>query len=367
MVLAGNNNAILNSPNVWAGAKAAAIRLNKSGGINGQRINIITCNTMVDRNTTTACARTAASDKVIGVLGPTESFVQDALPVLSNARIPFMGSGTSTNEQVGKNSFPLSAGAYSALGGPAIYFRDKLKIKDVAIGVVQTDVGIAAAKQVETVIKGAGLSYKGTVTFPLTTQDYAPIAQQLKSTGAKGIILITGSVLTPSVIQASKQIGFSPAWASSTAGTPPTDAAKYKDILQGVYLGGAFPTTSSNLKGTRQFRADAAAAKAQGVTDTENQNDSMLQSWLMVNALNSVAKKYLKGKKVTGPAMLSALKKAKNIDLSGLGKWSPGGKGLSSAPQLKRGTMFLNQVDNGAYKLVTPKGIDVIKEAKLNK
>jgi hypothetical protein len=301
------------------------------------------------------------------MLGPSEAWPQDLLKVLSDAKTAFMGSGATTNEQVGKNSFPLAGGSFTALGGPAIYFSQKLKIKDIAIIAPGNDLAIASAKGIEAVIKGAGLNYKGTVTFPLTTQDFGPVVAQLKSLGAKGVIGVLGSVLTPSIIQAANQIGYKPAWAAALAGTPPAIATKYKDVLQGLYLGASNPPTNANIPGMKQFRKDVAAAKAQGVPNTDNLDDSMLTAWLQVVALQQVAKKYVKGT-VTPAKMLAALKRAKNIDLAGMGKWSPGGKGLPDTPQIKRGALFLSQVTgDGSYKLLTPKPIDVFKAAKLNK
>jgi ABC-type branched-subunit amino acid transport system substrate-binding protein len=313
LVAAAGASTAFPHPGDWAGAKAAAIRINKRGGINGQRIEIVTCNDNADRNATTACARTAVAQKAIAVIGPSESFVQDALPVLSDARTAFMGGGASTNEQVSRNSFPLTGGAYTAFGAPVIYFRDKLKIKDIAIVTTATDVGFAAAKTIEKVIKAAGLNDKGTVGFPLTTQDFAPVAAQLKSTGAKGVLMITGGVLTPSLIQAANQIGFKPAWAASTVGVPPATTQKYKDVLGGMYLGSSNPPVTANIPAMKQFRKDMATAKAQGVPDTAAADDAVLGAWLMVGGLQSVAKKYIKGT-VTAAKMLAALRKGKNID-----------------------------------------------------
>jgi ABC-type branched-subunit amino acid transport system substrate-binding protein len=365
MVAAAGSNTGFPHPGDWAGAKAAAIRLNKSGGINGQQIKIVTCNDNSERNATTACGRKAVSDKAIAMLGPSEAWPQDLLKVLSDARTAFLGSGTVVNEQVGKNSFPLAGGAYTQLGGLAVFFRDKLKIKDVAIVGPQSDTVAAASKAIQKVIEGAGLNYKGIVTFPLTTQDFGPIVAQLKSTGAKGVIGVLGSVLTPSIIQAANQIGFKPAWASALAGHPPAIAQKYKEVLQGLYLGSSNPPSTANTKAMRQFRKDVAAAKAQGVSDTDKLDDSMLTAWLQVVALRQVAKKYVKGN-VSAPKLLAALKRAKNVDLAGFGTWSPGGKGIPDAPQIKRGALFVSQIDgNGNYKLLTSKPIDVFKTAKL--
>jgi ABC-type branched-subunit amino acid transport system substrate-binding protein len=360
-VMAADKNQIFNAPQVWAGAKAAAQRLNKRGGIRGAKIKIVTCNSMSDHNVVTACARKAISDKAVAVVAPAESFTADAVPLLRKAKILIMGSGGDPIEQTSSNSFPLGGGAYG-IGGFGIYFNKNLKIKDVAIGVVQTDTGAALAKKVESVIKSSGLNYKGTVSFPVTTQDYAPVAQQLQSTGAKGVILISGGILTANIIQAANQINFRPAWFTSAAGSPPSDAAKYS-VLQGVYVGGSFPPANANLPAMRQFRKDAAAAKRAGVSNTDDQDDSMVQAWLAVGALTTVGKT-IKGT-ITSAKMLRAMSKAKNVNLEGLGRWSPGGKGLADAPRVKNILLYISKIDGGVYKLATPKGINVFKEAKL--
>jgi hypothetical protein len=61
LVAAAGSNTAFPHPGDFAGAQAAAIRMNKHGGINGQRIKIVTCNDQSERNATTACGRTAVS------------------------------------------------------------------------------------------------------------------------------------------------------------------------------------------------------------------------------------------------------------------------------------------------------------------
>jgi ABC-type branched-subunit amino acid transport system substrate-binding protein len=247
-----------------------------------------------------------------------------------------------------------------------VYWQKSLGIKDVAIGVVQTATGAAAAQQVQSVIQGIGDNYKGTISFPLTTQDYAPVAQQLQATGAQGVILITGSVLTPSIIQAAAQIGYKPAWASSTAGTPPALAQKYASVLQGIYLGGGFPPANASIPAMANFRADAAGAQQRGVPAANQEDDPMVQAWLMIQALATVGNTLKKGTPVTGATMIEALSKAHNVNLSGLGTWNPAGPGLPTAPRVTNGNAFLVQVQSdGSYKLVTPNAINVFTAAHL--
>jgi ABC-type branched-subunit amino acid transport system substrate-binding protein len=362
-VFASDQSQVLNTPEVWAGAKAAALRINKDGGMAGHKIQIVTCNTKSDTNMVNDCARKAVNNKAIAVLSPSETFVAEALPILNNAKIPFMGSGSSIQDQTLPNSFPLGGGSASSFTAALTHWK-KQKVTDIAVVTAGTAPGIAGAKQIQAAIEGLGLKFKGLVTYPLTTQDFAPFVQQLQSTGAKGVVLASSTVRSLAMLQAARTIGFKPLWSSCTQCSPPSDAKKYKDVLAGVYLGGSFPPANAKIPGMKQFRADARAAKKAGVKDTENQDDGMVQSWLSVGALTTVGKT-IKGN-ITGRKMMAALSKAKNIDLQGLGKWSPGGKGLPDAPRLKNGIAWVVVVQpNGTYKLEGKTGVNVFKEAHL--
>src|SRR3984957_18683229 len=91
MVLNTENGPEANSPEDVAGAQAAAMAINASGGINGHQVKIISCNDQFNPNVAAQCGRTAATDHVVAVVGnkSTNGTVID--PILQQEKIPSVG------------------------------------------------------------------------------------------------------------------------------------------------------------------------------------------------------------------------------------------------------------------------------------
>jgi ABC-type branched-subunit amino acid transport system substrate-binding protein len=373
MVATGDQNAILNTPEVWAGAEAAILRVNKTSpvGIHGQKLKILTCNTGgANTDAVTACARQAIAANAIAFLSPAETFTADAEPLLNSAHIPLIGTGSSADEQTLPNSFPLGGGSAATFGANALYWKYAKKVSNVAVLTTQTAPALAGADLIRTVIQRIGDNYAGLVTYPLTAQDFTPYAQQIKATGATGVIIAASGVRLLSLIQAMKQIGYNPLIGACTACISTSDLQKNAAVMNGVYLSGSFPPANANIGGMAKFRADAAAALKRGVPHADNPTDNMVQAWLAMQALAQVGNQYIpKGTAVTGASMVAALSKAKNVKVQGLVTWSPAGPGITqgiNAPRITNGVAWVDLVQpDGTYTLQTPKGVDVFKAAKM--
>jgi ABC-type branched-subunit amino acid transport system substrate-binding protein len=137
MVIAPADNAIFNVPEVFGGAKAAAMAINKAGGIGGAKVNIVECNDFANVNSATTCARKAIADHVDAVLAPDASFEETAIPLLAAAHISFIGSGSLPQEQTSANSFPILGGTIPAFGVCSVYMAQH-GIKHIGIIAIQT-------------------------------------------------------------------------------------------------------------------------------------------------------------------------------------------------------------------------------------
>jgi ABC-type branched-subunit amino acid transport system substrate-binding protein len=362
MAWSSNNTQLINNPEVWGGAQAAARALNRRGGIRGQRIKIVTCNSQANLDATKSCARKAVSQHVLAVIGPVESFLDGPVEILRKAGIPFLGSGAIPNEQTAANSFPITGGPIPMLG-IAVFYLASRGVTQFGITAPQVPAPAAVAEQLAPVIDKAG-NYTGFQSFPVTTQTLAPVVQQLQSAGARAVLAITGGPLTPALEQTAKAINYKPTWATTAAGTPPSDAKKNAAVLEGTLIGSFFPPATSDLPGIKRFNADAAAAAKAGIANTGNRDDTMVQAWADVYGLTKVARTLTTGT-VTTKKLYRALRKAKNINIEGLVKWSPGSRGPAKTPRLTNGAAYLSVIKNGAYKLLTPKPIDVFARAGL--
>jgi ABC-type branched-subunit amino acid transport system substrate-binding protein len=160
-------------------AKAAAKAINKAGGINGRPIEIVVCDTKIDENLNSDCARKAVDEKMTAVVGAF-STSEEYLPILEKAGIPSVADyGISFSELTSPASFPIGATAVGGTGGMGAILADN--------GADKVDVPYLDLPG------GAGAVAAGFVTYGLTPRG-APKATQTP-------VPINGADLTPSVQQ----------------------------------------------------------------------------------------------------------------------------------------------------------------------
>src|SRR5881397_2765609 len=92
MVISTLQSALFGFPEAVDGAKAAVAKVNASGGINGQQVQILSCNDNFDPNTAAACAQKAVSEKVTAVVTGYTSYGANMVSLLEAAKIPWIGS-----------------------------------------------------------------------------------------------------------------------------------------------------------------------------------------------------------------------------------------------------------------------------------
>src|SRR4051812_22215869 len=84
----------LNLDQARAGVEAHVKVLNETGGVAGHEIDVVVCNDNFDPNTAAACARQAVDEGVVAIVGPASGYASSALPILEEAKIPYLnGSG----------------------------------------------------------------------------------------------------------------------------------------------------------------------------------------------------------------------------------------------------------------------------------
>ena len=110
MSIATVGSPIEDNPGGPAGAAAAAKAINAAGGINGHKVNVVFCNPEADPNKAVACARQAATDKAIAVVGMTDTLDNVILPVLQQEGIPDVGATVGGNpiDVQSPDAYPLT-------------------------------------------------------------------------------------------------------------------------------------------------------------------------------------------------------------------------------------------------------------------
>ncbi|MCS0600353.1 ABC transporter substrate-binding protein [Streptomyces sp. LP11] len=107
-----------NKPGMPAMALAYAKWVNAQGGIAGHRLEVLTCNDHNDSVGAAKCARRAAAEGVVAVVGSYSQFGDSYLAPLESAGIPYIGGyGVTNDEFTGSMSYPVNGGQPTLLAG----------------------------------------------------------------------------------------------------------------------------------------------------------------------------------------------------------------------------------------------------------
>lgn len=118
MTWAPENTAATNKPGMPAMAKAYARWVNSQGGINGHKLNILTCNDHNDSVDAADCARRAVKENVVAVVGSYSQHGRSFLAPLEGAGIPYLGGyGVTDDEFTSPLSYPVNGGEPALLAG----------------------------------------------------------------------------------------------------------------------------------------------------------------------------------------------------------------------------------------------------------
>lgn len=115
MTWAPEKTAATNKPGMPAMAKAYARWVNANGGINGHELKILTCNDRNQTVTAAKCARRAADENVVAVVGSYSQHGRSFLAPLESAGIPYIGGyGVTDDEFASALSYPVNGGQASS-------------------------------------------------------------------------------------------------------------------------------------------------------------------------------------------------------------------------------------------------------------
>ncbi|MGX1563086.1 ABC transporter substrate-binding protein [Streptomyces sp. NPDC055506] len=118
MTWAPQDTKATNKPGMPAFAHAYARWINAKGGINGRKLNVLTCNDHNDSVAAAKCARRAVKENVVAVVGSYSQYADSFFPSLEGAGIPYIGGYGITNaEFTSPLSYPVNGGQPALLAG----------------------------------------------------------------------------------------------------------------------------------------------------------------------------------------------------------------------------------------------------------
>ncbi|KPI02366.1 ABC transporter substrate-binding protein [Streptomyces mirabilis] len=118
MTWAPQDTPATNKPGMPAMAEAYARWVNANGGIHGHKLKVLTCNDHNDTVYAAKCARRAADENVVAVVGSYSQHGRSFLAPLEAAGIPYIGGyGVTDDEFSSPLSYPINGGEPALLAG----------------------------------------------------------------------------------------------------------------------------------------------------------------------------------------------------------------------------------------------------------
>lgn len=118
MTWAPSDTNATNKPGMPAFAQAYARWINSKGGINGRKLTVLTCNDHNESIAAAKCARRAAKENVVAVVGSYSQYSNSYLPPLESAGIAYIGGyGVTNAEFTSPLSYPVNGGQPTLLAG----------------------------------------------------------------------------------------------------------------------------------------------------------------------------------------------------------------------------------------------------------
>lgn len=118
MTWAPEGTAATNKPGMPAFARAYARWVNANGGLNGRKLEVLTCNDHNSGVDAAKCARQAVKAGAVAVIGSYSQRSDSFLPYLEGAGIPYIGGyGVTNAEFTSPLSYPVNGGQPALLAG----------------------------------------------------------------------------------------------------------------------------------------------------------------------------------------------------------------------------------------------------------
>jgi ABC-type branched-subunit amino acid transport system substrate-binding protein len=176
------------SPELVDGATAGVDEVNANGGVNGNDIELLTCETGNDPNKADNCSREAVKEGVVAVVGEL-TLQKGHEEILRNEKIPIVGAVTSGSDLTEPAQFPITGSTAIEIPGLANAFADAGATK-ISLARIQVDGGEAFAGFANGGLKNRGLEINNDVPIPTGAPDMAPYVEQVLAGGTDAIMSI---------------------------------------------------------------------------------------------------------------------------------------------------------------------------------
>ncbi|MEZ5170047.1 MAG: ABC transporter substrate-binding protein [Acidimicrobiia bacterium] len=285
------------SPEAEVGAQAAAKAINDAGGVNGSPIEVIGCDEKQDPNETAACARMAADEGAVAVVGAFTTFDVNYMPVLAEAGIPSVGNfAIGFEDFANEYSFPITGGAPSGIAGQAAILADEAGAEKIDAVFLEIEAGEIAVDFADAALEPRGLAVDNRIPWPPGTTDPAPIVAAAESNDPDGIVIALAQGDASRYIEGSFLGGSDTALGINGASLTQDDIEQLGDASNGLYFAGTYLPSTSDDPAVQDFNHDMDA-----IDENVAKNDVSMNSYASVKLVAQVAEG------ITGPVTAASL------------------------------------------------------------
>ncbi len=300
-----------------AGVRAYFGMINAQGGVNGRKLKLSALDDQYTPPVAVQQTRKLLSQGVFAEVAVNGSATTKAvLNVLKPQSVPIIGPQTGATflfQGTPPNLFNVWP-EYTIEGKLLGAYAQKLGLKKVGVLYQNDDFGQSLYQGV----KASGLNPAKVVTYDPTQTDFGPQAQQFKSAGVDGVIILAIPKPTIAFLNALAAINFKPARLMSQVSAIPQSFSAAPQEFPGSYIGAFIPPLQSHNPQVTQFEQAMR-------TYQPGQPVSVFAAWGWTEAQVAVAGlKQVKGG-LTRTSYMQGLNSVKNLPtLGGTVSYSPG-------------------------------------------
>jgi ABC-type branched-subunit amino acid transport system substrate-binding protein len=292
------------------GVKAAALAINKAGGIQGRPVKVIVCDDKSNPNNTEACARTAVADHVLAIVGADTAFGDNYMPIITAAGIPTIGDApSSADELTSPLSFPVEAGSLVVVGSLGTVLG-----KYGAKKIVSVYPDNANAKFLNQYIADGAQQQGGrllsSIPIPTDAVDMSSYASVISSSGATGIASFIGGTQLVALLKDLHQTGNNLTVSEPIPELTTTQQEQVSSIDSKAYfVGDTYPDDDNAVPGIKAFNEQVDALG----DHTTTRNEFLISPWAAMHIVANIAQKI---NPIDSASLVAAMKSAGTINVS---------------------------------------------------
>jgi ABC-type branched-subunit amino acid transport system substrate-binding protein len=351
MVIGDLSSPIMSLPQIVVGAQAGVNQVNAAGGVNGHKIELLSCNSQADPNVGASCARKAVSEKVSAVVGMLSLQANPAQAILTAAKIPTIANvALNSLDQTSPTSFPIVSGQAQSIA-PVLALPGYQDCNHPAVLAMNVPISQEGAELIKKLYAKLDVDTK-IVGVNGGATDIRPQVATLLSGGTDCVFPLAAPAIAVGLVKIVADSG-QKVKISEIAGSAPVGSLRQLGAAaQGVYADSPFQLPGTSPAGDK-FSKAMAAVDPKAVQDVNAES-----AYTGVLIFAQVAKSLTD---FSAPMVLDALNRAKNIDVGTIAS-IPSFPADSGIPGMKRTNVttyyaYVFQGDN--YKLVSSKTVDI--------